>query len=166
MVSHVVARRELRAASSGGQRLAVLESGDRQPLWDGEIGVRVTLIETEGRGKAAEIALGEQRLRVVDAISAADEPASPGPVARAKLEVVVIPHLTGQPPAGSAPRKGLEPDHGWRYRAHGEIVSTRPLRADVGPLHLELEHGDAETWKIGDPVSVAIDRIILTHERE
>jgi hypothetical protein len=42
--------------------------------------VRVTLIETEGRGGAAEIELDEQRLRVVDAISSSDRPASPGPV--------------------------------------------------------------------------------------
>jgi hypothetical protein len=127
--------------------------------------VRVTLIETEGRGGAAEIELDGQRLRVVDAISSSDRAASPGPVADAKLEVVVIPHLTGPAPPGSAVRKGLEPDHGWRYRAHAEIVSTRPLRADLGPLHLELDHVDAGAFSVGDPVSVAIDRIILTRER-
>lgn len=127
--------------------------------------MRVTLIETEGRGRAAEIELDEQRLRVVDAISSPDRPASPGPVAGAKLEVVVIPQLTGPAPPGSSVRKGLEPDHGWRYRAHGEIVSTRPLRADLGPLHLELDHVDAAAFSVGDPVSVAIDRIILLRER-
>jgi hypothetical protein len=83
----------------------------------------------------------------------------------AKLEVVVIPHLTGPAPPGMAVRKGLAPGHGWRYRAHGEIVSTRPLRADLGPLHLELDHVDAGAFSVGDPVSVAIDRIILTRER-
>jgi hypothetical protein len=111
--------------------------------------VRVTLIETEGRGGAAEIELDGQRLRVVDAISSSDRAAS----------------LTGPAPPGSAVRKGLEPDHGWRYRAHAEIVSTRPLRADLGPLHLELDHVDAGAFSVGDPVSVAIDRIILTRER-
>ena len=127
--------------------------------------MRVILIETEGRGGAAEIELDEQRLRVVDAISRSDRPASPGPVARPKLEVVVIPHLTGPAPPGSAARNGLEPDHGWRYRAHGEIVSTRPLRADIGSFRLELERADAEAWAVGDAVSVAIDRIILSRER-
>jgi hypothetical protein len=127
--------------------------------------VRVTLIETEGRGGAAEIELDEQRLRVVDGISPADRPASPGPVANPKLEVVVNPHLTGRAPPASTARKGLEADHGWRYRAHGEIVSTRPLRADLGLLRLELDRADAEAWAVGDRVSVAIDRIILTRER-
>jgi hypothetical protein len=127
--------------------------------------MRVTLIDTEGRGGAAEIEMDGQRLRVVDAISRADRPAAPGEVAGAKLEVVVIPHLTGPTPAGATARSGLEPDHGWRYRAHGEILSTQPLCADLGPLHLDLDRADAEAWAVGDPVSVAIDRIILTHER-
>jgi len=131
-----------------------------------DVELRVTLIETEGRGGAAEIELDGQRLRVVDAISRSDRPASPGPVPRAKLEVVLIPHLTGPAPPGSATPKGLEPEHGWRYRAHGEIVSIRPLRADLGPLHLELDRVDAADWAVGDPVSVAIDRIILGRERD
>ena len=127
--------------------------------------MRVILIETEGRGGAAEIELDDQRLRVVDMISRSDRPAPPGPVAHPKLEVIVIPHLTGPAPPGSTARKGLEPDHGWRYRAHGEILSTQPLRADLGPLRLDLDRADAEAWAVGDPVSVAIDRIILTRER-
>lgn len=123
--------------------------------------MRVTLIATEGRGGAAEIELDGQRLRVVDAISRPGRPAAAGEVAGAKLEVVVIAHLTGPTPAGAAARSGLEPGHGWRYRAHGEIVSTQPLRAEIGSLGLELERPDAEVWAVGDAVSVAIDRIIL-----
>ena len=126
--------------------------------------MRVILIETEGRGGAAEIELDDQRLRVVDGVSPAERPASPGPVARPKLEVVVNPHLTGPAPAGSSATNGLEADHGWRYRAHGEIVSTRPLRADLGLLRLELDRVDAEDWSVGDRISVAIDRIILSCE--
>ncbi len=127
--------------------------------------MRVILIETEGRGGAAEIELGDQRLRVVDAISSADWALAPGPIAGAKLDVIVIPHLTRRDPSGSALPKGLEPDHGWRYRAQGEIVSTRPLLADLGPLRLELERVGGEAWAVGDAVSVAIDRILLTRER-
>jgi len=126
--------------------------------------VRVFLIETEGRGGTAEIELDDQRLRVVDGISPAERPAASGPVANPRLEVVVNPHLTERTPAASTARKGLEADHGWRYRAHGEIVSVRPLRADLGPLRLELDGADAEAWALGDRVSLAIDRIILTRE--
>ena len=126
--------------------------------------MRVILIETEGRGGAAEIELDDQRLRVVDGVSPAERPASPGPVANPKLEVVVNPHLTGRAAAGSSGTRGLEADHGWRYRAHGEIVSTRPLRADLGLLRLELDGVDAEDWSVGDRISVAIDRIILSCE--
>lgn len=127
--------------------------------------MRVTLIDTEGRGGAAEIELDEQRLRVVDGISPVDRPASPGPVANPKLEVIVNSHLTSRAPPASTARKGLEADHGWRYHAHGQIISTRPLRADLGPLCLELDAADAEAWAVGDRVSVAIDRIILTYDR-
>ena len=126
--------------------------------------MRVVLIETEGRGGAAEIEIDHQRLRVVDGISPADRPMPPGPVVRPKLDVVVIPHLTGRTPEAPA-RTGLEPEHGWRYRAHGRIVSTRPLRADIGLLRLELEGSGEEGWDVGDPVSLAIDRIILRRDR-
>jgi len=125
----------------------------------------VTLIETEGRGGAAEIEIDEQRLRVVDGFSPTDRPASPGPVANPKLEVVVNPHGTRRVPPAAICRKGLEADHGWRYRAYGEIISTRPLRADLGPLRLELDLADTQAWAVGDRVSLAIDRIVLTRER-
>lgn len=127
--------------------------------------MRVTLIETEGRGGAAEIELDDRRLRVVDGISPADRPAAPGPVANPKLEVVVNPRLTERAPADPTPPNGLEPGHGWRYRAHAEIVSTQPLRADLGPLHLELEDTGSETWEVGDRVTLAIDRIVIRAKR-
>jgi hypothetical protein len=129
-----------------------------------DIEVRVILIETEGRGGVAEIELDDQRLRVVDAVSPAERPASPGPIANPKLEVVVNPHLTRRAAAGSSATGVFEADHGWRYRAHGEIVSTRPLRADLGCLRLELDRADADDWSVGDRISVAIDCIILTCE--
>jgi len=126
--------------------------------------VRVTLLATEGRGGTAEIELDGRRLRVVDGISAADRPESPGPVANPKLEVVVDLHRTGPAPPASTGRMGLEPDHGWRYHAHGQIVSTSPLRADLGPLCLDLDPAAPEDWAVGDRISVAIDRIVLTRE--
>ena len=124
--------------------------------------MEVTLIETEGRGGVAEIELDGHRLRVVDAVSAADRPAPPGPLPRAKLDVVVIPHLTVRNPPDEARGCGLTPDHGWRYRARGEIVATQPLRADLGLLEIELEDARAREWAVGDRVGLGIDRIILT----
>ena len=126
--------------------------------------MRVKLIETEGRGGAALIEFEDQRLRVVDRLSRADQPAAPGPVQGARLEVVVNPHLTGRAAAGASAGAGLEADHGWRYRATGEIVSTQPLTADLGGLRLALERSDTEDWAIGERVSLAIDRIVLTGE--
>jgi hypothetical protein len=128
--------------------------------------VRVNLIETEGRGRAAEIELDGQPLCVVDGISPADRPVSPGAVSNPKLEVMVNPHLTGRAAPEASAVTGFEADHGWRYRAHGEIVSLQPLRADLGLLCLEIDRADAEDWSVGDRITVAIDRIILTGERD
>jgi hypothetical protein len=129
--------------------------------------MRVVLIETEGRGGAAEIECFGQRLRVVDEYSGADAPAAPGILDDATLDVVLNPHLTRRAPAASESQPGIERDHGWRYRGSGRIVMTQPLRADLGPLQLELEDaGLAETqaWAEGDAVFVAIDRITLERE--
>lgn len=127
--------------------------------------MRVTLLETEGRDRAAEIELAGHRLRVVDRISPAERQATPGPVTAPKLEVVTIAGLTSRLQAGADPANGLEPDHGWRYRARATIVSTAPLIADLGLLRLELADLDPADWEIGDRVSLAIDRIILTRRR-
>jgi len=127
--------------------------------------VRVTLLETEGRGRAAEIELAGHRLRVVDRISPADRPSPRGPVSRPKLEVVTIPALTSRLPGDTRSANELAPDHGWRYRARGTIVSTGPLVADLGMLRLELTDLNADEWNVGDRLSLAIDRIILTRQR-
>jgi hypothetical protein len=119
------------------------------------------LIDTEGRGGAAEIEIETERLRVVDEFSAADRPASPARLTNARLDVVVDPRRTCRIAPEATFRKGFKAEHGWRYRAHGEIVSTQPLCADVGPLRLALERDDPETWEVGDRISLAIDRIAL-----
>lgn len=131
---------------------------------DGSEHVRVELIQTEGRGGAAEIEADGLRLRVVDHVSLADRRAARGPVEFARLEVIVIPHLTS-PAAGDGP-DALEPDHGWRYRAAARIVATDPVFAEVGPLRFELRLARDLAWAVGDRVDVAIDRIILTRAND
>jgi hypothetical protein len=81
----------------------------------------------------------------------------------ARLEAVLIGALTQRStdPAGASP--GLVPEHGWRYRGTGTIVSTQPPCADLGPLRLALT-GDGGDFRVGEVVSVAIDRIVLTRD--
>lgn len=120
------------------------------------------LLATEGRGGAAEIELDGQRLTVVDELSPADGPLQPGPLEGARLEVVVNPRLTRRLPPEAGAEPGFEADHGWRYRARGEIVATAPLRADLGLLQLDLDVDDTrEPWAPGDRIAVAIDRVVL-----
>lgn len=126
--------------------------------------LRVVLIETEGRGGRAEVEIGGHRLAVVDAFSPVGEPAGAGPVSAPRLEAVAIPHLSGRPPAGPDHEKGLVAERGWRYRGCGEIVSTQPLRVDLGPFSLELGLPMDGDLAIGEFLIVAIDRIILSSD--
>ena len=130
----------------------------------GQWWIAVCLLSTrvdEGRALEAFRSLASAGLGSPAAIAG---PATSGPVENSKLEVVVNPLLTRRLPPAATARKGLEPDHGWRYYALGEIISTRPLRADLGLLCLELDREEVDAWAIGDRVSLAIDRIILTRE--
>jgi hypothetical protein len=121
--------------------------------------VDVVVIRTEGRAGEAEVEIDGHRLTVVDAFSRVGEPEQPGPMANPKLEVVTIAPLSETHP-GPARAKRLERQWGWRYLGHGEIISTRPIRADLGALTLELP--DDEQVRVGDGAVIAIDRIILS----
>ncbi len=119
-------------------------------------------MRTEGRGGEAEVEVDGRVLAVVDELSPADRPARPGPLAGASLEVLTIAHLCGPAdPARDRGEKGLRREWGWRYRGIGEVVSTDPLRADLGPFSLDLALDGARGLAVGDRVTIAIDRIVL-----
>ncbi len=123
----------------------------------------VVLIRTEGRGGEAEVEVDGCRLAVVDELSAADTPTSPGPLAGASLEVLTIARLSG--PARGDEEPGLVREWGWRYRGTGELVSTEPPRAALGPFTLAVDLPGAGKLAVGDRVTIAIDRIVLGRAR-
>ncbi len=119
------------------------------------------LIHTQGRGLEAEVEIEGERLRVLDALSPVEEPRAPGDLEGAFLEVEAIEALTQLVADPGAQALGFEPERGWRYRATGEIISREPLVVDFGVLRLELAMGARESWKPGDRLAVAVDRIRL-----
>jgi len=121
----------------------------------------IVLIRTEGRGREAEVEVNGERLAVVDAFSAVDEPARPGALSGARLEVVAIPKLSRIAPADAAPEPPLRRDWGWRYRARAPVLATDPLRVDLGAFAAELELPLREKITEGAILDLAIDRIIL-----
>ena len=124
----------------------------------------VTLITTEGRARSAEIEVAGHRLTVVDHISPVGQPSEPGPVANARFEAVTRELLPAERALAGSPsgEKELHHQWGWRYLGRGEIVSLAPVRADLGILILELDQTASESRRIGDMVTIPIDRIILT----
>jgi hypothetical protein len=74
--------------------------------------VEILLIRTEGRGGEAEVEVNGERLSVVDALSAVDDPARPGPQSGARLEVVAIPKLSRVAPADEAYEPSLRREWG------------------------------------------------------
>jgi hypothetical protein len=128
----------------------------------------VVLVETEGRGLSATIEVDGHPLRVVDAVSAADSAAAPGPIARARFDVVINDSQSSISPAvaSDAPQeKKLEHVRGYRYLGVGQIVSIDPVCADLGLLTLELPLGAPADVSVGDRLEVAIDRIKLSRAR-
>jgi len=123
----------------------------------------VVLIRTEGRAGEAEIEVDGHALTVVDGISAVAAPAAPGPVADPIFEAVVVEPDSWERAIAANPdrHKRLEPRWGWRYRGYGEIVSLDPLRADLGPLVLELGLRADTPERLGAWVALEIDRITL-----
>ena len=121
--------------------------------------LRVVLIETEGRGREARVEIDGRQLAVVDSVSSVERPARSGPVSGARLEVVAIPRLCAR---SEETEKRLEPEWGWRYRSCGEVVSTDPLRIDLGPFSAELALPGLAPLSVGEYLTIAIDRIILS----
>lgn len=119
------------------------------------------LLHTRGRGLEAEVEVAGERLVVLDALSPVEDPLAPGDLERASLEVVAIEALTERVENPGEAVRGFERERGWRYRATGEIVSKEPLVVDFGVLRLELEMTGKASWKPGDWLAVAIDRIRL-----
>jgi len=124
--------------------------------------LEIVLTETEGRGGEARVSVNGVSLAVVDAWSAGDTPAQPGPLPGARLEVVAIPRLSALA-SSDAVEPGLQREWGWRYRARAKVVSCEPLRVDLGPFRAELELSLREELHPGDTLDLAIDRIILTN---
>jgi hypothetical protein len=124
--------------------------------------LEIVLLATEGRGGEAQVSVNGERLAVVDGLSPGDAPTSPGPLSSARLEVVTIPHLSASAREDDDPSCRLRREHGWRYRARARVLSSEPLRVDLGAftveLALELRGGIAA----GDLLDLAIDRIILS----
>jgi hypothetical protein len=129
--------------------------------------VDVVLIRTEGRAGEAEIEVDGHPLTVVDGISAVAEPMAPGSVSDATFEAVVVEPDSWERAvaANSDCLKRLEPRWGWRYRGFGEIVSLDPLRADLGPLVIELGLRADTPERLGAYVALEIDRITLLRRR-
>lgn len=129
--------------------------------------MEVVLIGSEGRGGEAVIEVDGRRLTVVDGISAVDSPAAPGPVDAAAFEAVIVEPESWERAIAANParRRELEPGFGWRYRGYGEIVSVDPVRADLGPLVLELAWSPDTPERLGAFVAVEIDRISLRRAR-
>lgn len=123
--------------------------------------MEIILIRTEGRGREAEVEVNGERLAVVDAFSPVDDPARPGPLPDARLEVVAIPKLSRIAPADAAAEPPLRRDWGWRYRARAPVLATDPLRVDLGAFAAELELPLREEITEGAILDLAIDRIIL-----
>ncbi len=123
--------------------------------------MEIVLVRTEGRGGKAEIEVNGESLSVVDALSAVGDPARPGPQPGARLEVVAIPKLSGIAPADEAQEPSLRREWGWRYRARAKVVSTAPLRVDLGAFAAELEIPLRQEITRGATLDLAIDRIIL-----
>ncbi|MDJ0850015.1 MAG: hypothetical protein QNK04_16720 [Myxococcota bacterium] len=119
----------------------------------------VVLIRSEGRGGEAEVEVDGCALAVVDELSPADRASRPGPLAGASLEVLTIAHLSGRARGDEEP--GLVREWGWRYRGTGEVVSTDPLRAELGPFTLSVDLPRDLELAVGDRVTIAIDRIVL-----
>ena len=83
--------------------------------------MHVVLLRTQGRGRETEVEVGGHPLAVVNRVSAADEPAQPGTVDVARLEVVTIPRLCGRAAGDEPVHKGLVREWSWRYRARAEV---------------------------------------------
>ena len=123
--------------------------------------MEIVLVRTEGRGGEAEIEVNGERLSVVDAVSAVGDPARPGPQPDARLDVVAIPKLSGIVPGDEEQPPSLRREWGWRYRARASVLSTAPLRVDLGAFAAELEIPLREEITPGATLDLAIDRIIL-----
>lgn len=125
--------------------------------------MNVALLRTEGYGRAAEIEVDGSRLTVVDGISRAEAPASPGPIENPKFDVVFVVPGSWRRAIEANPdgERKLEPQWGWRYLGFGRVVALDPVRLDFGALVLELSLPPAEDRKVGDSVCLAIDRIRL-----
>ena len=123
----------------------------------------VVLIRTEGRAGAAEVTVDGHPLTVVDGISAVDAPAASGPVRDAVFDAVVVEPASWERAIAANPEcaKRLEPRFGWRHQGYGEIVALDPVRADLGPLVLELGLEVDTAERLGAFVAIAIDRITL-----
>ncbi len=119
------------------------------------------LIHTRGRGHDAEVEVEGQRLVVVDTVSPVEKALSPGELRKATLEIVAMEAITKRVDKSVEKPLGFERDHGWRYRAIGEIVSTEPLVLDFGALRVELGFAPRHDWRPGERLEVAIDRIRL-----
>jgi len=124
--------------------------------------MEIVLVRTEGRGGEAEVTVNGEPLAVMDALSAADVPARPGPLPNARLEIVAIPRLSALAPPGEEPAESLQREWGWRYRARAKVLSTEPLRVDLGVFTAALDLTLREEIGAGDSLDLAIDRIILS----
>jgi hypothetical protein len=97
--------------------------------------MRVTLIRTDGPGRAAIIKIGHRDYGVRDGFSWSAQHA-PG----AEFDVKLSAELDGSWPwermfaANPKRRIDLEPLGGWSYLALGRIMSTDPVRIDCGIL--------------------------------
>jgi hypothetical protein len=125
--------------------------------------MEVVLVHTEGRGGEAVVEVAGRRLTVVDAVSPVEAPTAAGPVDGAVFEAVFVPPDSWERAIAANPdrRRALEPGWGWRYRGYAEIVSTDPVRADLGLLVLELGLPLDSPERLGAFVAIEIDRITL-----
>ena len=130
--------------------------------------MEVVLIRTEGRAGEARIEVDGQPLTVVDGLSAVGEPELPGAVRAPVFSAIVVPPGSWERAIAANPgrQRRLEPRWGWRYRGFAEIVAVDPVRADLGPLILELDLAVDAPEMVGAFVAIEIDRITLSRGRE
>lgn len=124
--------------------------------------MEIVLVRTEGRGGEAEVEVNGERLAVVDALSAVDEPRRPGPLSDARLELVAIPKLSRIASEEEAPEQPLRREWGWRYRARARVLATEPLVVDLGAFAAALELPLRGEVTVGAVLDLALDRIILS----
>jgi hypothetical protein len=126
--------------------------------------MEIALLKTEGRGLVAEISVDGHPLRVADALSSPTQPAAPGPVTGARLDLVVNDALSWErAPAPNLRReKKLVQQWGWRYLGYGQVISTQPVRVDLGIVTLTLDLAVGRSVSAGEFIAIAIDRITLS----